>query len=163
MEKKLLWGFAGICLAATGIAYASNAGYEFPCPTPSQLTLTPNNAVLYAPNPTSGMPSNLVGDSGLGVNAAWSGLILGYSFQQVTNITFETVYLPKTDGNVYAVYCIYDLTGTDTKNQPAYTTVYTTPGNSNYLNMYKYTLNNGQDYSHDNSTLIVATDPSQVK
>lgn len=163
MKKSLLCGL--FCLSVGGLAFADSA--QFPCPNPqnSEIGFSPNMAILYAPLPTPGMPANLLGPGlgeGQGGDVAWDGMIIGGQLKdaQSTTITFSVVYLPSTNGKIYNVECIYNLTGIDAKTgQPlSIPEVILTPGNSNFLSMYNYSLNNGQNNSSDISTKIIASD-----
>ncbi len=153
MKRILLSCFSGLCLAASGMSFADG---QFPCPTPEKLSVTPNYAVLYAPDLTSGMPANLAGNNGTGVSAAFSGLITGPSLYRIDNIAFNAVEVLTTNSVSYAVYCIYSIKGADKNNNPVSGVVYLIPGNSSYIDLYNYSLANGQEYSYDNSALIIA-------
>lgn len=152
MKNILLGCFTGLCLAAS----PSFADSQFPCPAPNQLTVTPNYLVLYAPDLTADMPASLKGTNVTGVNAAFSGPIIGPSYYRIDNIAFSNVGVPTTNGVPDAVYCIYALKGADENNAPISSLVYLTPGSPTYLDQFNYALTNGQEYSTDISTLIVA-------
>lgn len=155
MKKTLIFNVLGLSILASSSALATT--YSFPCPdiNKNQVTNSQNGTVFYAPSVTLGMPQNLVGTAD-GVTAAWIGLVIGQAYATVdyNSSTFAEVSADPQG----PVYCIYTIKGTNSANEPLSQTVYLQPGNSEYKNLYTYSLSSGTSWSTDMNTTIIAQD-----
>jgi hypothetical protein len=145
---------------ATGLGSSISAlagTSTFHCPDPNnsaQLKYSDNMAVLYAPRGSiSGMPAELQGNNGSGVDAAFSGLTFGLNQVHTTpKTTFGGVSVLSPN----AVLCIYNIEAVDSKGQQVLSVANLTFGGAASTN-YTYTLSaSGSDLS----TYIIANSPN---
>jgi hypothetical protein len=155
MRKTLSIMVIAIGLGSSISALAATSTFHCPDPNNSaQLKYSDNMAVLYAPRDSiSGMPDELQGNNGTGIDAAFSGLTFSLNHVYTPpKTTFGGITVPSPN----VVYCVYNIQAIDDKGQQINNASYLTFGGKASLN-YTYSLSGS---GRDISTYIIANGPN---
>lgn len=153
INKSMIYALLGLGVVISTSALANT--YSFTCPMPKDLAIT--GGIVYAsPNYEGGnnMPSDLTGNSlGTSTTVAWAGLLpKALGDIDKTNSKFSSVNL----GGLTCFYSLVDSSGNSVLAG-------LTPGNTQNVNLYTYTLSSGGSSSTDSGTNIIATDLNKSK
>ena len=154
MKKTCTMMVFAIGLGSSISALAGTSTFHCPDPNnPAQLKYSDNMNVLYAPRGSiSGMPDELQGNNGTGIDAAFSGVTFGLNYVYTPpKTTFGGITVPSPN----VVYCVYNIQAIDDKGQVIKTASYLTFGGLASTN-YTYSLSGS---ASDLSTYIIANGP----